>query len=161
MLLQTSALISLSLYELLKLFWLRPRTASLNFSKHWYIYYRATADTLHVDVHIAGIAKGKTYIFTFILTLSWIFQFLRTLKQRVWNIQNSLSLCILTYNNLCLILNLLCCTENNVTSYSTVMQQTGTVLDISKFYTQCVSIVWNSWQPASPYHLDNVMINDN
>jgi hypothetical protein len=53
------------LQQLLKLFWLRPRKASLNSSKHWYIInYRATADTLHLDVHVAGIAKGKNiYIY--------------------------------------------------------------------------------------------------
>ena len=40
---------------------------------------------------------------------------------------------------LCLNLNFLCSAGNNVTFHSMAMQQTGTVLGISKFTTQCVN----------------------
>jgi len=54
--------------------------------------YRATVHSLHVNVHVALIGKNKTYIFTFILTLSLIFmQFLTQLRCLHFCIQQDLS----------------------------------------------------------------------
>jgi len=44
---------------------IKTRKASLNLSEHQnVINHTTTADTVHVDVHVACIVKDKTYIFT-------------------------------------------------------------------------------------------------
>jgi len=52
---------------------------------------------------------------------------------------HQLAVYIFTYNNLCLNLNFFFSTGKNLTFHSMIMQQTGTILDISKFTTQCVN----------------------
>jgi len=62
---------------------------------------------------------------------------------------------ICTYNNLCLNLNVLCSIGKNVTFHSTTMQQPGTILDISKFTTQCVNTEYIVGQSSSCSQQDN------
>lgn len=66
-------------------------------------------------------------------------QFSNTVKRRGWNLQNKWAVYIFTYNKLCLIINILCSTAKKFTLRSTLMEQTGTVLDGKKLTNHWVS----------------------
>jgi len=90
-------------------------------------------------MHVAHIAKVKTCIVKFISTQLLILGFSGRSNQSGEIFYIAGRYVFFTYNKLCLIFNFLCSIVQDVTSHSPVMQQTGTVLDILKLPTQCVS----------------------
>ena len=98
--------------------------------KHWnVISFRVAADNLHVHVPLERIAKGTISFYVHFITVINS-QISQTVKRKGWNLQNNRAVYIFKYNNLCLIINILCCTAHNFTLRTEIMEHTETVWNI-------------------------------
>ena len=101
------------------------------YSNNWHYMYTCLSHVLR---------RKKSFYVHFNNILN--FQVFKTAKQKGWNLQNNWAVSILTCNKLCLILNFLCSTAYKGKLQSMAMQQTGTVLGLTKFTNHRVSSRW-------------------
>jgi len=114
----------------LKLYWKNPKIASWSLLKYWnVICFRVAADTLLLHVRVERIAKGNISFYVHYITRINS-QISHTVKRKGWNLQNNRAVYIFKYNNLCLIINILCCKAHNFTLRTVLMEHTGTVWNI-------------------------------
>ena len=102
------------------------------------VTYTATADTVHVDVHVTRILRQNIHVYCVHVTVLLITAFQG--GQREWvKCSKQLGFLYFTYSNMCLNLTVFCSTGHKIALNIQRFQETGTKLDILKLSTPRVS----------------------